>query len=177
MRLTNVPLLHQTFEELLQGPLELHVEDGLIMPNIRMQGEKECCIFLNKEGRCDIHAFRPGYCRLFPLGRNYEEGKLSYFVLKEACPAPVKTKVKIQKWLSIPNMKDYERFLIEWHALIKQLRTILGQSEMDDAVGKAINMKFLQIFFINAYQSEDFYAQIKVRLDEMKHFLQMLGAN
>ena len=169
--------LHQTFEELLQGPLELHVEDGLIMPNIRMQGEKECCIFLNKEGRCDIHAFRPGYCRLFPLWRNYEEGKLSYFVLKEACPAPVKTKVKIQKWLSIPNMKDYERFLIEWHALIKQLRTILGQSEMDDAVGKAINMKFLQIFFINAYQSEDFYAQIKVRLDEMKHFLQMLGAN
>ena len=73
--------LGKTMEELLAREVELHVEDGLILPNLKMMDESNPhCAFLNEEGRCSIHAFRPGYCRLFPLGRNYEEGKLTYFV-------------------------------------------------------------------------------------------------
>ena len=64
--------LKETFAGLLKEKLELHVEEGLILPNLKMQGVKERCGFLNEEGRCGIHAFRPGLCRLFPLGRNYE---------------------------------------------------------------------------------------------------------
>ena len=30
--------------------------------------------FLNEQGRCSIHDSRPGFCRLFPLGRFYENG-------------------------------------------------------------------------------------------------------
>jgi len=33
--------LGKTFEALLQAEIELHVEDGLILPNIRMEGESE----------------------------------------------------------------------------------------------------------------------------------------
>ncbi len=54
-------------ELLAEGAAELHVEDGVILPNLKMTGGGERCFFLNKEGRCSIHAFRPGLCRLFPL--------------------------------------------------------------------------------------------------------------
>ena len=141
--------LGKSIEELLAEKIEFHVEDGLILTNIRMTGEGEpSCGFLNEEGRCSIHAFRPGYCRLFPLGRNYDDDKLTYFVLKDACPAPNKSKVKINKWLNIPHLRDYEKFLVEWHGLTKRLRAFYVECEQDEAVIKAINMKFLQIFYL-----------------------------
>ena len=168
--------LKKSFEELLTNEVELHVEDGLILPNIRMIGEGEpACGFLNEEGRCSIHAFRPGFCRLFPLGRNYDESNLAYFVLKDACPAPNKSKVKINKWLNVPRLKDYEKFLVEWHGLTKSLRAFYVEQEQGEAVIKAINMKFLQIFYLNPYGGDDFYAEFEMRMNEMQNFLKALG--
>ena len=69
-----------TFEDLLKGRIELNMSDGLILPNLKMAGEKEACSFLNGEGRCSVHPFRPGFCRLFPLGRRYENGSFQYFL-------------------------------------------------------------------------------------------------
>lgn len=168
--------LGKTMEELLAKEVELHVEDGLILPNIKMVGEGvPQCSFLNEEGRCSIHVFRPGYCRLFPLGRNYEEDKLSYFVLKDACPAPNKSKVKINKWLSVPNLKAYENFLVEWHGLTKKLRRFYEEHSQEDAVMKAINMKCLQVFYLTPYGTEDFYAEFAERKEEVEAFLSSIG--
>lgn len=164
--------LGKTMEELLAKEVELHVEDGLILPNLKMVGEKiPQCEFLNEEGRCSIHAFRPGYCRLFPLGRNYEEDKLTYFVLKDACPAPNKSKVKINKWLGVPNLKAYEEFLVEWHGLTKRLRAFYTENMEDEAVIKAINMNFLQTFYLTPYESEDFYEEFAERKKEIEKLL------
>ena len=164
--------LGKTMEELLAKEVELHVEDGLILPNLKMIGEKiPQCAFLNEEGRCSIHAFRPGYCRLFPLGRNYEEDKLTYFVLKDACPAPNKSKVKINKWLGVPNLKAYEAFLVEWHGLTKRLRALYAENMEDEAVIKAINMNFLQVFYLAPYETEDFYGEFAERKKEIEKLL------
>ena len=65
--------LGQSFQELLTYGLELNVVDGVILPNLKMTGDGERCSFLNPEGRCSIHPYRPGFCRMFPLGRIYEE--------------------------------------------------------------------------------------------------------
>ena len=168
--------LGKSMEELLAKEAELHVEDGLILPNLRMAGNGEpMCSFLNQEGRCSIHDFRPGLCRLFPLGRDYEDGNLSYFVLKDGCPAPIKSKVKINKWLGVPLIKDYERFLIEWHSLTKALRSYFEEHREDEAVNKAINMKFLQMFYMTAYEGEDFYKEFYSRIESMEEFLRNLG--
>ena len=64
----------KSFEQLLDESVDLHVQDGVILPNLKMAGEKEQCVYLNEKGRCSIHPFRPGICRLFPLGRFYENG-------------------------------------------------------------------------------------------------------
>jgi Fe-S-cluster containining protein len=172
--------LRKSFEELLKKEVELHVEDGLILPNLRMVENlsaeyQTACSFLNEEGRCSIHPFRPGFCRLFPLGRNYEDGKLAYFVLKDACPAKEKSKIKINKWLNVPKLKDYENFLIEWHTLTKALRAYFTEHLEDDAVNKAINMKCLQLFYMTAYEGEDFYSSFSNRMEAMKGFLHELG--
>ena len=166
--------LGKTMEELLTREIELHVEDGLILPNLKMIGDAvPQCAFLNEEGRCSIHSFRPGYCRLFPLGRNYEEDKLSYFVLKDACPALNKSKVKINKWLGVPNLKEYEKFLVAWHNLTKNLRAFYAEHEEENVI-KAVNMKFLQVFYLAPY-GEDFYQEFESRMLEMRNFFESLG--
>ena len=72
--------LGKSFEQLLENCLELNVCDGLILPNLKMSGPDEACTFLNSEGRCTIHSFRPGICRIFPLGRFYEGDSFKYFL-------------------------------------------------------------------------------------------------
>ena len=94
------------FEDLLKGSIELNMSDGLILPNLKMAGEKEVCSFLNEEGRCSIHPFRPGFCRLFPLGRVYENGSFQYFLQTHECKKENRTKVKVRKWIDIPDLEN-----------------------------------------------------------------------
>mgnify|MGYP007064445517 CR=1 FL=1 len=42
--------LNTTFENLLKEQIELHVVDGMILPNLKMTGEKEQCAYLNEQG-------------------------------------------------------------------------------------------------------------------------------
>ena len=143
------------------------MEDGLVLPNIKMQGEgHSSCSFLDTEGRCSDHAFRPGLCRLFPVGRNYEDDELTYFLLVHECPAQNKTKMKVNKWLGVPRIKDYENFLVNWHNLTKTLRSFLTENAQDQAVTKTINLKFLEIFYMTPFQGEDFYLEFKERQEK-----------
>ena len=63
----------RTFEELMGAGIDLHVEEGVILPHLMMREETGGCFFLGEDGRCTIHEYRPGICRLFPLGRLYNE--------------------------------------------------------------------------------------------------------
>ena len=160
--------LGQSFEQLLAGAIDLHVEDCLILPNLNMApsatGPK--CSFLNEEGRCSIHGFRPGICRLFPLGRNYEGEKLSYFLLTDACPAKNKSKMKVSKWLEMDGVKDYEHFLVKWHSLTKSLRQAMQNYNEEEAKRK--NMLFLQMFYFTPVQQENFYDGFYERLEQFE---------
>ena len=156
--------LGKTVDELMAGPIELHMEEGLILPNLKMSDTTEACTFLNEEGRCSIHEYRPGICRLFPLGRNYEKEHVNYFVLKDECPARGKTKVKVSKWLSQENIKDYQKYLVDWHNLTKAMRQEMLSSE-DEAYKQQTTMLFLQLFFMKPYKSGDFYKEFYSRKD------------
>ena len=98
--------------------LELNVVDGIILPNLRMNGTREVCSFLNEEGRCSIHPYRPGICRLFPLGRYYEKNGFHYFLQIDECRKKSRGKMKVKKWLGIPELKHYEAYIVSWHQLI-----------------------------------------------------------
>ena len=177
--------LGRSFDELMEDKIELYMTDGMVLPNLKMSGEtkaygtKEVCGFLNEEGRCSIHAFRPGLCRLFPLGRNYEIKQMEtedgikeikgfqYFIVKDSCPNLNGTKVKIEKWLETPNLKKNEEFTTTWHYFCKdfqeEIQELLKAGE-DDKV-KKINLSMLELFYRKPYEKErDFYEQFEERM-------------
>ena len=159
------------FEQLLSDKIELNVVDGIILPNLKMGGEKECCAFLNEEGRCSIHGIRPGICRLFPLGRFYEDGGFKYFLQIHECKKENRTKVKVKKWIDTPDLKKYESFISEWHYFLLELQGKLLKIEEEKV--KTINMFLLQSFFLEPYKAEeDFYGQFDHRMKKVKQYLQ-----
>ena len=70
--------LQKTFDQLLEEQkIELNLSGGMDSSQSENGSDSGRCVFLNGTGRCSIHKIRPGICRIFPLGRVYEEGKLS----------------------------------------------------------------------------------------------------
>ena len=163
--------LNITFEELLVDKIELNVVDGMIIPNLKMMGSSEKCLFLSSEGRCGIHAFRPGMCRLFPLGRYYENHDFKYFLQVHECEKVNKTKIKVRKWIDTPDIKNNERFVIDWHYFLEDLQNFV-KSTQDDNLIKDINMNILKNFYMKPYDTNiDFYLQFNERLSEAKEFI------
>lgn len=157
-----------TFEELLISAVELNVVDGIILPNLKMVGESEQCYFLNQEGRCNIHSYRPGICRLFPLGRCYEEHSFRYFLQTNECSKQNRTKVKVSKWIDIPDIKQNQQYIIDWHYFLKGMEEML-MKQTDDAVQKQVNMYLLNAFYVTPYdKAQDFYSQFYKRLESAK---------
>lgn len=154
--------LHTDFNGLMVDKIELNIVDSLILPNLKMaSGDTEACAFLDEKGRCSIHAYRPGICRLFPLGRIYEDGSFKYFLQVHECTKPNKSKVKIKKWMDTPDLKRYEQFICDWHYYLKDQQK---QVEADPEKIKQISMEILNRFYLAPYDvARDFYEQFYER--------------
>ena len=160
-------------EELLGSVLELGVTDGNILPHLAMKGTEERCVFLNTEGRCSIHDIRPGFCRLFPLGRYYTEDGFKYILQIHECKKKNRSKIKVKKWLDTPNLKQYEKFVLDWHNFLLDVQEVFYETE-DETLIKNLNMYVLSRFYYTPYkEDEDFYPQFYVRLEEAKKLLDL----
>ena len=163
--------LNSTFEELLVDKIELNIVDGIIIPNLKMAVLSEKCSFLNREGRCEIHVFRPGICRLFPLGRYYEDHSFKYFLQVHECKKENKTKIKVRKWIDTLDLKSNERFVIDWHYFIDDIQSVIKEIR-DDNLIKDINMYVLKKFYMKPFDTNiDFYLQFNGRLKEAEKFV------
>ncbi|MCM1307193.1 MAG: YkgJ family cysteine cluster protein [Butyrivibrio sp.] len=143
----------ESIESLLRDKLELNIVDGVILPNIRMSGERGCCPYLDEEGRCSIHEYRPGMCRLFPLGRYYENGDYRYFMQKEQCRRTNRTKVKISKWLDIPDYPAYREYVLKWHSLLLSLSERL--KAMQDSDVRQLELMLVNMFYIKVAAADE----------------------
>lgn len=160
------------FEELMAAYVELRVVDGMIQPHIKMRPE-EGCVFLSREGRCTIHNYRPGFCRMFPMGRIYQEQGFKYFLQVHECSYPNKTKVKLRKWLGIPALDSYEQYIRDWHGLVQKVTGIIENAENQGLI-KKLNMYLLNQFYVKQYDVEkDFYSQFYAKLGEAKTVIMM----
>lgn len=165
-------------EELLQSELELGAVDGVILPHLRMQGEDFCCSFLDVRGRCSVHKYRPGICRLFPLGRYWQGEDFCYILQVGECKKERRTKRKVKQWIDAGDLKQNRKFLREWHGCLKQLRERMysgkgGRADGDireeaDKERSQWNMELLRVFYLTPYNTqEDFYKQFEERLEEV----------
>ncbi|HJA92137.1 MAG TPA: YkgJ family cysteine cluster protein [Candidatus Eisenbergiella merdipullorum] len=157
-----------TFTTLMeQGKIELNMADGVILPNLKLAEDGSGCGFLNAQGRCSIHPFRPGLCRLFPLGRLYEENGFRYFIQIHECSKENRSKVKVKKWLEIPDIRRYETFVLDWHDYLKKVGSEVKRTE-EEARMKELTMSVLRLFFLKPYAAEDFYGQFYERLETVR---------
>lgn len=144
----------KTFQALMEdGIFALSVREGLIIPYLRMREDTNSCVFLNEQGRCTIHSYRPGLCRLFPLGRNYADGKLSYIRMTEACTKKAYAKVRISDWIGVRPPEAYEAFVHAWHDFRKKVACRLPEADEEQTM--QINTYLLQTFFVNDLKAED----------------------
>lgn len=159
--------LSSSFDGLMGKYIDLTVIDGIIMPHIKIGGPKDACGFLSEEGRCTVHGFRPGFCRLFPLGRLYENDSFSYFVQKNECPYPSKSKVKIKSWLGIEDLKTYEAYVNNWHYFLKDMQQLLKSG--DEEMAKNMSLFIIKTFYKAPYDlNADFYEQFYERIEYFK---------
>lgn len=180
--------LGMSLQQLLAGHLELNVVDGIILPNLKLAGDSEQCTFLNEAGRCSIHPYRPGICRLFPLGRYYEEDGFRYILQVHECEKQNRSKVKIRKWMDTPDMERYDAYIADWHAFLSKLRAKLEKETLAGAssdaadeeassqdLAKSISMYVLQKFYLLLYDtSRDFYSQYEARMAAAKKWSENL---
>lgn len=162
--------LKMNFATLLKEKVELNIVDGLTLPNLKMNGKEESCGFLNDEGRCNVHGYRPGICRMFPLGRYYDEKGFSYFLQIHECPMQNKGKVKVKKWLDTPDLKKYEQYISDWHEFQKKCQEEL--SELTEGQIRILNLLILRTFYETEYK--EFYLEFYERLNGIKIQLGMV---
>ena len=160
------------FAGLLNQEIELNVVDGMILPNLKMDPKTDACPFLAENERCGIHAFRSGICRLFPLGRLYEEEGFRYFLLTKECKKENRGKVKVKKWLGITNLKAYEQYISDWHQFLLTCEESIGELEKENI--QILTTYILRLFYQTPYEAEDdgsFYQEFYQRREQVRKTL------
>lgn len=83
-------------------------------------------------------------------------------------------KIKISKWLDIPDLKRYESYIRDWHYFLEEIRE-LSVSQKDQQLARDLNTYLLDHFYAAAYDgAEDFYAQFSRRMEQMQKLLKIL---
>lgn len=124
--------LGKIFEELLgEGLVEINVVDGIMLPNMKMNPDTGSCAFLDGTNRCTIHGLRPGVCRLFPLGRYWEDvTHYKYILQKGQCHKDNLTKIKVKRWIG-SEPAGYDEYVSKWHAYLVRIKQAVAQIQAE----------------------------------------------
>lgn len=162
------------FSALLEKKVVLREEGKLRIPHLMNHGEKKACGFLNEDGRCSIHGYRPSICRLFPLGRVYEGDDFKYFLQVGACVKPKLDKVKVKKWIGIDNYKENKAFILSWYQFLKAIGFRVKFIRDEEELNK-VNSYMIQTFYDFSIEEDmDFYTYFNKVLPEAKQHLGIL---
>lgn len=163
----------RSYDELFGDKIDLHIEEKINLPHLKMNGPKQGCGFLDEDKRCSIHGYRPSICRMFPLGRYYENHDFKYIFKAGECIKPNLSKVKVKKWIGINNYNKNKVFILGWHELIKALR--FRMKFMDDEEQSQVNAYIIDHFYRCVIDPEaDFYEVMGKLIDEAKDKLGLL---
>lgn len=78
-----------------------------------------------------------------------------------------------KKWLDTPDLKQYEKFVWDWHQFLLDVQEVFYQTE-DTELIRNLNMYVLSCFYYKVYEEKrDFYEQFYERLEEAKKLLSL----
>jgi len=122
---------------------------SMVLPHLVID-EQSGCRLLSEDGRCTVHASRPGMCRLFPLARIYEEDRVAYIHQIHECPKKPNKKVRVEEFIGIPNMPAYERFLLVWDQFRKNYEQMLTPDISTEALEEQTTF-ILTLFYLTKF--------------------------
>ena len=101
----------------------------------------------------------------------YEDGGFKYILQVHECPKTNRSKIKVKKWIDTPDLKNYERFINDWHYFLLDVQEVLYNSQDSDLI-RNLNLFVVNRFYFKPYdQDQDFYPQFYARLKEGKELL------
>ena len=159
------------FDELIGDKIELRQNNKILLPYLKMQGNNKRCSFLNKEGRCTIHSKRPNICRLFPLGRAYQNDDFKYFLQVGNCPKENLSEVEVREWIGIENYDDNKKFVLEWYKVIKALTFRLKFVKDENTIEEVNQVILDNCYRIETKENENFYSVFLKELPKVKNIL------
>ena len=87
----------------------------------------------------------------FPLGRYYTEEGFYYILQIHECAKKNRSKIKVKKWLDTPDLKNYEKFVWDWHQFLLDVQEVFYQTE-DTELIRNLNMYVLSRFYRTPYE-------------------------
>ena len=157
----------KSFQDMIEKEIEIRLVDNLILPNIMQHQEaddySDHCPFLSEEGRCTIHAYRPGFCRLYPMGRYYEGDGFRYILQKNECSRQNRYPVRLRDWIGITELEEYEAYILSWHTFCREAGNAAGY--LTERSRDSVMRYILHVFFVEPYRTgSDFYPQYHARM-------------
>ena len=164
-----VNYLNTTFDELIGNKIELRENNKIVLPYLKMDEKNKKCSFLNEENRCIIHSKRPNICRMFPLGRVYNNDDFKYFLQIGNCPKENLKDIKVKNWIGIENYFENKKFILQWHKFIKALTFRLKFMRCENEINE-VNQIILDNFYRIKIE-DNFYGNFTKGLLEVKNKL------
>lgn len=107
--------------------------------------------------------------QIISVGTLLRRGRIQIFIIIYECKKENRGKVKIKKWLGIPNLSAYEKYIADWHRFLLDCEA--GIQTLDEENTRILNLYVLKMFYQTAYESEEFYGEFYERLQQVKNTL------
>ena len=101
----------------------------------------------------------PGDLPDLPLGRLYENGSFQYFLQVRECRKTNRAKIRVKKWIDMPEAEKYDAYISRWHYFLKELSRIVRE-DTEGILSRNLSMYVLKEFYLTPYdRNGDFYAR------------------
>jgi hypothetical protein len=111
------------------------------------------------------------------MGRYYRDRDFKYILLTGECVRKNLAKIRVKKWLGIPDLPRYEDYIREWHFFLVDTEDMLDEKDRQGAEDAAALRRqvctfILALFFTKPYGAEtDFYEEFAARMAQAKDVL------
>ena len=103
----------------------------------------------------------------------YENVGFKSFLQIHECKKTSRSKIKVKKWIDTPDLRQYEKFVADWHYFLLDVQEVLYNAT-DAQLIKNLNLYVVNRFYMKTYEvGRDFYEQFEERLTEGKQLLSL----
>ena len=74
------------------------------------------------------------------------EDGFKYIIQIHECAKKNRSKIKVKKWIDTPDLRQYEKFVWDWHQFLLDVQEVFYQTEDADLI-KNLNMYVLSRFY------------------------------